>query len=182
LSASSRAVPPGNPADKRPKRGIFFFGCCASATEARTRPISKTTTVLISVPALVYSGSLSVVQSVFSCPLLMGYGIAGNRVINRCHCTSRARGIAPSRERLEHPRPYALGGHRLSSTKRGEPRHHREGKIGLGKTSLVPEPNGRRGSKTFHLPIKASCCLCRRPGGPMIFASVQLDLNSHTRH
>jgi hypothetical protein len=149
LSASSRAVPPGNPADKRPKRGIFFFGCCASATEARTRPISKTTTVLISVPALVYSGSLSVVQSVFSCPLLMGYGIAGNRVINRCHCTSRARGIAPSRERLEHPRPYALGGHRLSSTKRGEPRPIEKVKSVLEKHPWYPNQMAGEAPRRF---------------------------------
>src|SRR5439155_269474 len=31
--------------------------------------------------------------------------------------------------------------------------------------------NGRRGFKTFLLSITASCCLCRRQGGPTIFAS-----------
>src|SRR5262249_7385021 len=42
----------------------------------------------------VYCGSLPVVQSVFSCSLLIEYAIAGNRVFNRIPCTSHACRIA----------------------------------------------------------------------------------------
>ena len=55
----------------------------------------------------------AVVQNLFPCPLFIGYGIAGNRVTHRIHRTSHACRIAPSRFGLEHPRPYALGDHRL---------------------------------------------------------------------
>jgi hypothetical protein len=48
-------------------------------TEARVKPTSKTMMVFLPIPASVYCGSLPVVQSVFSCPLFIGYGIAGNR-------------------------------------------------------------------------------------------------------
>jgi hypothetical protein len=56
-----------------------------------------------------------VVQNLFSCPLFIGYGIAGNGVANRISRTSHASHIAPSRFGLEHPRPYALGCYHLPS-------------------------------------------------------------------
>ena len=56
----------------------------------------------------VYCGSLPVVQNLFSCPLLIEYGIAGNRVTNRIPCTSHDCCIALPRVGLEHPRPHAL--------------------------------------------------------------------------
>jgi hypothetical protein len=75
----------------------------------------------------------------FSCPLLTGYGIAGNRATNRIPRTSHAYRIASSRFGLEHPRPYALGCYRLPSPPAGEPADHREGKSSVGQTSLVRE-------------------------------------------
>src|SRR5262245_39760397 len=90
----------------------------------------------------VYCGSLPVVQRVFSCPLFIGYGIAGDGVTSRISCTSHACRVADSRLGLEHPRPYAFWGHRLPSPSAREPADYRQGKCGLGETSLVREPMG----------------------------------------
>src|SRR5437870_10674726 len=94
---------------------------------------------MLPIPAPVYCGSLPVVQSLFSCPLLIGYGIAGNRVTSRIPCTSDACRIAPSRFGVEYPRPYALCCHHLPSPAPGAPPNYREGKSGVGKASLVRE-------------------------------------------
>ncbi len=45
----------------------------------------------------------------FSCPLLIGYGIAGSCAINRIPFISPACWVATSRFGLEHSRPHALG-------------------------------------------------------------------------
>src|SRR5262249_41684946 len=50
----------------------------------------------------------------FPCLWFIRYGIADSRVTNRILNTSHARRIAPSRFGVEHPRPYAVGCHRLS--------------------------------------------------------------------
>src|SRR5262249_3186607 len=83
---------------------------------------------------------LPVVQNLFSCPFFIEYGIAGNRVINRITCTPCACRIAPSRFGLEHPRPYALGCHRLSGASAGKSSDNRQGESCAGETSLVCEP------------------------------------------
>ena len=57
--------------------------------------------VIVELCHLVYCGSLPVVQSLFPCPLFIGYGIAGNRVTSRIPCTSHACRIAPSRFGLD---------------------------------------------------------------------------------
>jgi hypothetical protein len=90
------------------------------------------------IPAPVYCGSLLVVQSVFPCPLFIGYGIAGNRVTNRIPFTSNACRITASRFSLEHTRPHGLCCHRFSSPPTREPADHRQSKSGVGETSLVP--------------------------------------------
>jgi hypothetical protein len=89
---------------------------------------------------LVYSGSLSVVQSVFSCPILIVYGIGGNRVTHRIPRSSHTYRIALSRSGLEHPRPHALRDRCLPSPPAGESANHRQGKSSAGETSLVREP------------------------------------------
>jgi hypothetical protein len=98
-----------------------------------------------SVADTVYCGSLPVVQGVFRCPLFIGYGIAGNRVISRIPHTSRPCRIAPSSFGLEYPWPHAFWDHRLPSPSAGEPGDHREGEGSAGETSLVQQTNGRRG-------------------------------------
>ena len=74
----------------------------------------------------VYCGSLPVVQTLFPCPLLIGYGIAGNRASNRSPGTSHACRSALSRFGLEHPRPYAFGDHRLPNPSASKSADHRE--------------------------------------------------------
>jgi hypothetical protein len=86
-----------------PIRGIFL-GCCVSAN-----PTIKTLMVFLPIPAFLYCGSLPVVQSLFSCPLFIGYGIAGNHVISRIPHTSRACRITPFSLLPGTSRPYALG-------------------------------------------------------------------------
>src|SRR5262249_25383382 len=94
-------------------------------------------------------GSLPVVQSVFSCSLLIEYAIAGNRVINRILSTSHARRVAPSRFGLEHPRPHAFWCHRLRSPSAREPADHRESKGSAGETSVVRKPVAGEGARCF---------------------------------
>jgi hypothetical protein len=100
-----------------------------------------------------------------------GYLWSKSNQTGRIFCNCHACCTADTRFGLEHPRPHALGYNPLPSPSAGEPTNHREGYSGAGKTSLVREPNGRRGFKMFPLPTTLLCCSCRRQGGPTIFAS-----------
>src|SRR5215467_6010187 len=92
------------------------------------------------IPTPVYCGSLPIVQSVFSCPLFIRYGIAGNRVTDRVRGTFHTCGIAPPRVGLEHPRPHAVWNHRLSDSSAGEPSDYRQGESSAGETPFVRKP------------------------------------------
>jgi len=97
----------------------------------------------------VYCGSLPVVQDLFPCPSFTGYGIAGNRVINRLPCTSRACRITASRFGLEHTGSYALCCHHSQILQQENPQNYPEGKSRVGETSLVLEPMAGKATRCF---------------------------------